>query len=98
MINELLKAKKSKVQILAKNNIPARLVYVENECMVCYRFVCPFPEHRQDVDSADGRRQERGDGLDVVEQLRHVLYDRNPGDGDTDQHQDTQSMYRHIDR
>ena len=59
--------------------------------MVIYWFICPFPSHSQNVDSADRRREVASDRLDVVEQFREVLYDGNPHNTDNHHKNDEQS-------
>lgn len=56
-----------------------------------YLFVDALPENGEDVDGADRRRQIARHGLDVVEQLTDVLYNRDPSDANTDQYEDAAS-------
>ena len=49
-----------------------------------------LPEDGQHVDRTDRRRQEAGDGLDVMEQLGYVLHDGDPRDAHAHQHDHTQ--------
>ena len=55
-----------------------------------HRLVGSLPEDGQHVDRTDRRRQEAGDGLDVMEQFGNVLHDGDPRDAHAHQHDHTQ--------
>lgn len=43
-----------------------------------YNFICSFPKNRQNVDCTDRRRQVTGHALNIVEELREILHNRDP--------------------